>query len=163
MSTQAEPKVPLPNSAQARAAALEAAARERSGKDLDNSSEGARTATQSAILINGGAATAILAYLAKDTAPELLNSASISLLIYAAGVFFAAVSMWCSSQASAQFGYYWGAVVDRNEDGKTQYWNDGQTWLTRHRASFFVSIGCFMVASYWIASTFLKLHLPHTS
>jgi hypothetical protein len=140
------------------AAAQEKPAMDRASKDLDNANEGARTATQSAILINGGAATAILAYLSKDTAPQLLNAASISLLAYAAGVFFAAVSMWCSSQGSAQFGYYWGAVADKNEAGKTQYWNSGQTWLTRHRASFFVSILCFMFASYWIASTFLKLH-----
>jgi hypothetical protein len=140
------------------AAAQEKSAMERASKDLDNANEGARTATQSAILINGGAATAILAYLSKDTAAPLLNAASISLLAYAAGVFFAAVSMWCSSQGSAQFGYYWGAVADKNEAAKTQYWNSGQTWLTRHRASFFVSILCFMFASYWIASTFLKLH-----
>jgi hypothetical protein len=140
------------------AAAQDKSAMERASKDLDNASEGARTATQSAILINGGAATAILAYLSKDTAPLLLNAASVALLIYAGGVFFAAVSMWCSSQASAQFGYYWGAVADRNESDKTRFWNSGQNWLRSHRGSFFLSIGCFIFASWWIASTFWKLH-----
>jgi hypothetical protein len=140
------------------AAAQEKPAMERAGKDLDNANEGARTATQSAILINGGAATAILAYLSKDTAAPLLNAASVSLFAYAGGVFFAAVSMWCSSQASANFGYYWGAVADKNENGKTKFWKNGQSWLCGHRASFFASIACFIFASFWIASTFWKLH-----
>jgi hypothetical protein len=157
MSTKAEPTISAPVTTEA-AAAQSKAALERAGKDLDASSEGARTATQSAILINGGAATAILAYLAKDTAPQLMNAAAVSLFFYAAGVFCAAWSMWSSSQASAKFGYYWGAVVDGNDAGKREHWKSGQDLLWWHRYTFFASIACFIIASGWIALTFWQLH-----
>jgi hypothetical protein len=138
----------------------ESLAVERAGKDLENASEGARAATQSTILINGGAATAILAYLAKDSQTDsaLVTAAAVSLGVYALGVALAALSMWCSSQASAQFGYYWEATLDANKDGEKQYFDAGQIWLTRHRASFLGGILCFMFASYWIASAFWQLH-----
>jgi hypothetical protein len=77
---------------------------ERSGKDLQNSSDGARAAGQSMILINGGAASAILAYLSKESATptSLLSAASVSLIGYALGVVCAALAIWFSSQASAR-------------------------------------------------------------
>jgi hypothetical protein len=80
---------------------------ERSHKDIQAANETARAATQAAILINGGAATAILAYLSKTTPPpaEVMAAAAMSLGGYSFGVASGAASMWCSAQASARFAY----------------------------------------------------------
>src|SRR5690349_20771106 len=88
--------------------------------DIQAANETARAATQAAILINGGAATAILAflsnYLTKTPAPPpaILTAAAAALLGYAVGVGFGAWSMWCSSQAAAHFGLRWEAFLDGN-------------------------------------------------
>jgi hypothetical protein len=132
---------------------------ERSGKDLQNSSDGARGAAQSLILINGGAASVILAYLSKEspTSASLLSAASVSLIGYALGVVCAALAMWFSSQASAEFGYYWEEIYKKNEAAQTQHFDAGQSLLGGHRLSFWVSVICFAVASFWIASAFWVL------
>jgi hypothetical protein len=128
--------------------------------DIQASNETARAATQAAILINGGAATAILAflsnYLTKTPAPPqgIASAAGLSLLGYALGVGFGAWSMWCSSQAAAQFGLRWEAFLDGNNNGETDYLNLGNGLLERHRNTFGASIALFIVSSLVIAFGF---------
>jgi hypothetical protein len=128
--------------------------------DIQAANETARAATQAAILINGGAATAILAflsnYLTKTPAapPGILSAAAVSLLGYALGVGFAAWSMWCSSQAAAQFGLRWEALLDGNAAGEAAYLAAGNSWLGRHRNSFGLSIVLFLLSSLVIAFGF---------
>src|SRR6266446_5820882 len=105
---------------------------------------------QAAILINGGAATAILAflstYLSKSPSPPtgILGAAALSLMGYAFGVCFGAISIWSSSQASAQFGLAWEAFLDDPpkpvipgvmgaEEG---YRASAEKWLRQHRLTF---------------------------
>lgn len=59
----------------------------RANADFATANENSRAGAQAAILISGGAATAILAYLAKEAAspPTLLALAPIALFIYAVG------------------------------------------------------------------------------
>jgi hypothetical protein len=102
---------------------------------------------------DGGAATAILAYLAKSTPPDpaILKAASASLMGYAVGVFFGAVSIWCSAQAAAQFGYYWESVMDKDKSGQGYFPWQGDRWLFHHRTSFWLSIFFFLGATIAIA------------
>src|SRR5262245_25959904 len=76
-------------------------------KDIQAANDSSRAAIQSSILINGGAATAILAYLSKSSAtpPSITHAAAWALAFYAIGVAFGALSVWFSSQASAYYGY----------------------------------------------------------
>ena len=83
---------------------------ERAHRDLDASIEAGRAACQAAILINGGAATALLAYLAgkagQPGAPgALVRAACIAFGCYAIGVFQGALSMWFAARAGALFGW----------------------------------------------------------
>jgi hypothetical protein len=131
---------------------------DRATRDIQAANDSARAATQAALLINGGAATAILAYLSKDahTPVGLLSAASLSLMGYALGVFFGAVSVWCSSQASAQFGYFWEATADGDAAGQAIFTKKGKAWLIGHWLSFGLSILFFIVSSFWIACAFLR-------
>jgi hypothetical protein len=85
----------------------------RASGDIQLANEAARAAAQAAILINGGAATAILAYLSKDahTPPSILSAASWSLMGYAIGVFCGAIALWCASLALSQTGRYQMAIL----------------------------------------------------
>jgi hypothetical protein len=129
---------------------------DRATRDIQGAIEGARAATQAAILINGGAATAILAYLSKDgrTPPSILTAASYSLMAYALGVFFAALSVWCSTQAAANFGYQWEAIMD-NDSYAEKFKEKGDRWLLGHHTTFALSILFFIGSSIWIARAFL--------
>jgi hypothetical protein len=137
---------------------LEKLAPEARHKDTQAANDAGRAATQSAILINGGAATAVLAYLAKESIPSpILRAVLLSLVIYAFGVAFAAGSMWCSAHASGAFGLTWQHVLDKNAKGEKQSWENANKWLGRHRAFFAVSIALFLVASCVVAYGFLGL------
>jgi hypothetical protein len=122
-------------------------------KDIVAANDTARAATQAAILINGGAATAVLAYLAKEAATpaNIISAASSSLRFYAIGVFFGAFSMWCSGQASARFAYMWEAFLDNDATGQDKWFKKGKMWLYGHWISFALSILLFIIASWSMA------------
>ena len=71
-------------------------AHDRSHQDAQTSNENARATGQTAIIINGGAATAVLAFLSKDKVdPNVLHVAAGSLGGYVLGVFAGSVMMFC--------------------------------------------------------------------
>jgi hypothetical protein len=62
-------------------------AQERSHQDANASNDTGRAAAQAAILINGGAATAVLAYLSKSGInPIIFQRTSLCIAIYGVGV-----------------------------------------------------------------------------
>jgi 4-hydroxybenzoate polyprenyltransferase len=131
---------------------------ERSHKDYQASIETGRAATQAAILISGGAATAILAFLSKQMPPppEVVKGASWSLLFYTVGVACGAVSMWSSAYSSASFGSNWEKdFFNRTKDQKDQ--QRAECWLLSHRVFMWLSFLSFVVASCVIATAFLKV------
>jgi hypothetical protein len=134
--------------------------------DMQAANDGARAATQVAVLINGGAATAILSflstYLTKSSTvpPAVLYAAALSLFGYATAVGFAAWSMWCASQAAGQYGLRWETYLDldygeteRNAAEK-QYLEEGDKWVRKHRAGFGISIALFLISSLAMAFGF---------
>jgi hypothetical protein len=130
---------------------------ERAHKDYQASIETGRAATQAAILINGGAATAILTFLSKQVPPppEVVEGASVSLLFYTVGAACGAVSMWSSAYSSGSFGNKW--EKDFFDEAKDQ--NDqkrAECWLFCHRAFMWFGFLSFVTASSVIAAAFLK-------
>lgn len=137
---------------------------ERAHADYQASNETGRAASQAAILINGGAATAILAFLSKQMPPPLgvVRGVSVSLVLYAAGVACGAFSMFSSAHSSADFAYKWqtqffsnerqGTLTsaDRTKDEETE-----SPWLSRHRVSTWLSFIFFLLASLCIAIVFM--------
>src|SRR4029077_259242 len=94
-------------------------ARRRSHQDSHDTTEHARAAAQAAILINGGAATAILAFISKEgTIARVLDVAAISLSLYALGVFFGAMTMLALANTAGHWNTYWEGLA-KNFDPKT--------------------------------------------
>lgn len=103
------------------------------------SNEHSRAAGQACILINGGAATAVIAYLSKDKLdPIVIPDASISLGLYAAGVLFAALMIICATQCLDDYSMYWlrsteGERHQASLDSRTRWWT-GISSLVRYQS-----------------------------
>src|SRR5262245_61519003 len=89
---------------------------ERSKALSQTSNEHSRAGAQACILINGGAATAVIAYLAKDKIDAaIVPDVSYSLAGYAAGVFFGALMLVFATQCLDNWSLYWCFL---GQDGK---------------------------------------------
>jgi hypothetical protein len=121
---------------------------ERAKEDARTSNEFGRAAAQAAILINGGAATALLAFFSavihdggnipKAIAPLL----PATLATYALGVFLAAIALPIGSRSIENYmatheGYNRSTVANRQ-------WNVAIALIV-------CSLVCFVISSFWLA------------
>jgi hypothetical protein len=119
---------------------------ERAREDAKTSNEFARVGAQASLLINGGAATAVLAFLSHTgeipAAKSFVAAAPLALIIYSLGVFLTAASLLVSSKAVEHWMLYW----DGDGDG---------TWGNRLWNVSLVLIGtalfCFLGGSVFLA------------
>jgi hypothetical protein len=118
---------------------------ERAKDDAKASNDFARYAAQAALFINGGAATAVLTLLAnvvKNGKAPNLHVLPVALVVYATGVFVAAVALPIASKSMEVF---------------MSHWDDGQPATLGNRlwsvtlALIVASLGLFMVASVTVA------------
>ena len=116
------------------------------------SNEHSRAAGQACILINGSAATAVIAYLSKDKLdPSVVPDVIWSLIGYGLGVFFAAVMLFCATQTLDDFSQYW-----LYRAGGGPYKNFlSRRWLWWHAFYVFggITFILFLSASVWFART----------
>src|ERR1700730_4692341 len=83
-------------------------AKERSHDTAKAANENSRPMAQYALLINGAAASAIIAYLSKDKIdPEVLTMAPWSLIAYAVGVVGGVSGMFCMTESLDCFSHAW--------------------------------------------------------
>src|SRR4051812_48126309 len=106
---------------------------DRSHQDADKSNETIRATANAAILINGGAATAVVAFLAKEGIdPALYRAAPISLLCYALGVAAGFAAMYCSVRSLDEYQMRWRLVAHPEPgDGKERHRKQGVRWWRR--------------------------------
>jgi hypothetical protein len=128
----------------------------RSHNDAEAANDTAKASAQAALILNGGAATAVFAYIGKgpiDTA--VLYAAPVSLTLYAAGVCLAA---WMLDKMSSAFSIWsdcWREVAyDRRTERKLGD-SAAQTLWQQALRQFRWSTGCFIVGSALMAVAFL--------
>lgn len=119
---------------------------ERAREDAKTSNDFARVGAQASLIINGGAATAVLAFLSHTgeipAAKNFVVAAPFALIIYSLGVFLTAASLLVSSKAIE----YWMLFWDGDSDG---------TWGNRLWNVALVLVGtalfCFLGGSVFLA------------
>jgi hypothetical protein len=126
-------------------------ARDRSLQASKISNEHSRATAQVCILINGGAATAVLALLSKDKLdPTFVTQVSLALAIYAVGVLLGTFTIYCATEAMDYWSQHWLARIDGSGDageaGRKADW-----WWGWYRRSSLIAMVCFVVASLWLA------------
>jgi hypothetical protein len=107
-----------------------------------------RATAQTAILINGGAATIVLASFSKDATALLTRTAAVALFVYALGVLVGGICMLFVTRGAAWLSSYWANYVDNpksteldsdNEQFEFEYW--------RAEVAFICSLSLFFIAS----------------
>jgi hypothetical protein len=138
-------------------------AAERSHNDADAANEIGKASAQAALVLNGGAGTAVLAYISKGPVdPAVLYLAPFSLLIYGAGVILAALMLNNMSKALDIWNLRWReAAYGRTSE---QDLGDGDAHrIWRHALNQFLwSLGCFITASLVIATALVVSKLCQT-
>jgi hypothetical protein len=118
---------------------------------------------QSCLLINGGAATAVIALLSKDRADAvLLEWVPWALGSYALGVVGAAVAMFCIMMMADNWNYYWYAIAYTQVDADADEANEKANWWHRWFYTAFVMTIVFFVAGSGIVAASLS-HVVSTS
>jgi hypothetical protein len=112
-----------------------------------------KVTAQSCLLINGGAATAVLALLAKDKVdPSLLKTVPWCLALYATGVAASAVMMFCAMMLAENWNYFWYHFAYTADEvrGRASE-RKAARWQRLVRTSFVAAMLCFLVASLVLA------------
>jgi hypothetical protein len=126
---------------------------ERSHRASDTAYEIGKSTAQACLLINGGAATAVLAVLAKEhppAIPQMLTGFSLGL--YALGVAMAAVMMFSVMRMADEWNYFWYWMSHGNDLKKGRKAESAaHMWKALVFGTFTFSIACFVVASTLLA------------
>jgi hypothetical protein len=134
---------------------------ERSHDDSRISNEHMRAAGQAVILISGGAASAVLAYLTKDKLdPHLLFWAPIGLIGYVAGIVAGAFMLYWSARSIEEYSYAWRLRSDGKPDDVEKTWQYAFKIQKRGRIFFGLSICFFGAASIALAIAFFNSTPP---
>jgi hypothetical protein len=122
---------------------------DRSSNAATAANENSRPMAQTAVLINGAAATAIIAFLTREKIdPVMLRWIPVSLGFYASGVAIGALSYYFMTEALDYWNCFWELTaraesqedIDEQERLGNQYWG-------YVRACFFTSIAGFVLGS----------------
>jgi hypothetical protein len=130
---------------------------ERSKALSQTANERSRAGAQACILINGGAATAVIAYLSKDKIdPAVVPDITYSLAGYAIGVLFAVLMFLFVTQCLENWNLYWLARAGELENPKAFERKAGWWWSANIFAAF-VTVGAFCGASIWLARVLARM------
>jgi cyanophycinase-like exopeptidase len=137
----------------------------RSHKAAEIAYDLAKNICQTCLFMNGGAATAIVAFLAKENVPHNLHSAiTLSLGLYGGGTAAAALMMFFMMQTADNWNYAWYSIVYPDEIGKS---DDFQTaankWHLAYYVAFSGAIGFFLMASGVLGVAFVMFTSPVTA
>src|SRR5262245_48124069 len=130
---------------------------ERSKALSQTSNEHSRAGAQACILINGGAATAVIAYLAKDKIDAtIVPDVSYSLAGYAAGVFFGALMLVFATQCLDNWSLYWLSRAGWEADTE-RFKQRANVWWNWYCFAAVLTVGVFAAASVWFARVLARL------
>jgi len=133
---------------------------ERSKTLSQTANEHSRAGAQACILINGGAATAVIAYLAKDKIdPAIVPDVTYSLAGYAVGVFAAAVMLLFATLCLERWTMYWLARAGEG-GGSDQFARSADRWWNAYIFAAIVTVAMFFGASIWLARVLARMPVP---
>lgn len=118
-----------------------------------------RVTAQSCMLINGGSATAVIAFLAKDKVePVLYSTVPYALAGYATGLLFSALMMFSVMMMADYWNYYWYAVsYTKSDEDADRYELTACRWHKLVYVLFALALVCFLCASWQMTHAFRDL------
>jgi hypothetical protein len=121
---------------------------QRSNNAAIAANENSRPMAQYALLINGAAASAVIAFLSKDHIdPIVVRAAPWTLSAYAAGVVFGALAMFFMTESLDYWNAHWESVARKKKSDAEQFSRRGRALWWAVRFEFWFSIALFTVGS----------------
>jgi hypothetical protein len=118
-----------------------------------------KAAAQAGLIINGGAATAVIALLAKDKVdPAIFKTVPWCLTIYALGVTASAIMMYCAMMHADKWNFYWYYLAyTADTPSAVESEKKANYWQNKLRVSFVVAMASFFIASIILAVAMANL------
>lgn len=138
----------------------------RSVEDLTRQAEFAKLATQLLFTANGGAALAMLSFLASIATSATVNSSLNIAAVYSGfataasaflgGLFLCILSIAFNSLSKQRFSWYWEEIAVREDNEMSKrYRRSGKIWRVCAQIFFAVSLVAFVAGSYLAISAFI--------
>lgn len=146
-------------------AATDKFAIERSHRAAAAANENSRLMAQSALLINGGAATAVIAFLSKEKIePVLLNYVPYSLGCYAGGVLFASLCAYFMTGSLDMWNEFWEFYARHGGKARRDLMEKRaeHSWRPA-KVAYGLAIFCFLSGSVVLAAGLTQLPASPTS
>jgi hypothetical protein len=127
---------------------------QRAHADYEAAAQALRAAAQATILINGGAATAIIAFLGRATPPpdSVVSAAAWALFFYALGIAAGPYAFWGISQAATLYASAWEGILTRDLPATSRQDRLNADQHVRNYTRYVIaSIICFVVGSVILA------------
>ncbi len=135
-------------------------ATERSHSAAKAANENSRPMAQSVLLINGAAATALIAFVSKDKLdPTIFAAAPKALICYAVGVALGAVAMFSMTESLDYWNGHWEPVARNKLTDASKELKKANCWWWTVRVLFIASVTCFAAGSWFLATAFLNAPL----
>jgi hypothetical protein len=132
-------------------------ASERSHQDARTHTEFARAAGQAVILINGGAATAVLAFVSAGRGSVHLAGARYALLFYVLGVVAGSFVFFCMSHSLHLWSQVWqGIALNWSKLVTDERKEAANRWRRTADRCFWAGIVAFVLGSLLVAFTMLR-------
>jgi hypothetical protein len=128
---------------------------DRSHKNAVLAYDIAKAAGQAVILINGGAATAMLAFLSKQDRTLMHDTGAYSLLLYALGAGAGALMLYTFYLTNHNWNIFWQVKHFYNQDNRWAK-NFGRFWRVVTHVVCLASFTLFVWASVLLACSFLQ-------
>jgi hypothetical protein len=127
----------------------------RSHQDAQVSNENARATGQALIIINGGAASAIIAFLSKERIESGASVIAVCLSLYAIGAFCGAAMMYCKIKSLDWWNVHWRRQAFPAAAGDRGAQQLAGRWLKGAEICFIISGGAFLISSLVMAIVLL--------
>jgi hypothetical protein len=117
---------------------------------------------QACLLINGGAATAVIAFLTKDKVdPTLYTIIPWCLALYAAGVFAGAAMLFCEMMNADYWNYHWYYIAyEQDTEEADSCEKIADRWHRGYYFSFIAAVCLFIAASVLMAYALRHVQPP---
>jgi hypothetical protein len=128
-------------------------ATDRSHKAAEIAYDFCKATAQACLLINGGAATAVIAFMSKDKIdPHLFRIVPWCLAGYAIGVLMSAGMIFCEMMNADNWNYSWYCIAyEGDEKAAEEYQPIADRWHSRFYYLFAATIACFLLSSIALA------------
>jgi hypothetical protein len=132
----------------------------RSHKASEIAYDLSKSISQTCLIINGGAATALLTFVGTGKATAIASVVPWVLSLYGLGAFASALMMFFIMLTADYWNYSWYAAVEPADEEESDFFEGrANRWHFLFYCAFLLAVGCFFAAGCILTISLLSAHL----